>query len=125
MNSDLSDVLKYSDEVAAAIASGSPIVALESTIISHGLPRPTNLEVARPLLSSMASMHRAGVDNYFMYGPRIRKLTPKECLRLMGFSDKFKIVVSDTQAYKQAGNSMVVDVLMHLFDSIIKSMKWK
>jgi pseudouridine-5'-phosphate glycosidase len=47
MNSDLSDVLKYSDEVAAAIASGSPIVALESTIISHGLPRPTNLEVAR------------------------------------------------------------------------------
>ena len=51
MNSDLSnvlsDVFKYSDEVAAALASGSPIVALESTIISHGLPRPTNLEVAR------------------------------------------------------------------------------
>jgi pseudouridine-5'-phosphate glycosidase len=47
MNSDLSNVLKYSDEVAAAISSGTPIVALESTIISHGLPRPTNLEVAR------------------------------------------------------------------------------
>ena len=47
MNSDLSDVLKYSDEVAAALASGSAIVALESTIISHGLPRPQNLEVAR------------------------------------------------------------------------------
>jgi DNA (cytosine-5)-methyltransferase 1 len=84
----------------------------------------TNLEIARPLLSTMASMHRAGVDNYFMYGPRIRKLTPKECLRLMGFSDKYKIVVSDTQAYKQAGNSMVVDVLMHLFSNIINAMKW-
>jgi pseudouridine-5'-phosphate glycosidase len=47
MNSDLSNVLKYSDEVATALAAGSPIVALESTIISHGLPRPTNLEVAR------------------------------------------------------------------------------
>jgi pseudouridine-5'-phosphate glycosidase len=47
MNSDLSDVLKYSDEVAAALSSRSPIVALESTIISHGLPRPTNLDVAR------------------------------------------------------------------------------
>jgi pseudouridine-5'-phosphate glycosidase len=47
MNSDLSNVLKYSDEVAKALASGAPIVALESTIISHGLPRPTNLEVAR------------------------------------------------------------------------------
>lgn len=85
----------------------------------------TNLEIARPLLSSMASMHRAGVDNYFMFGPKIRKLTPRECLRLMGFSDKFKIVVSDTQAYKQAGNSMVVDVLMHIFKQIFISMKWK
>jgi DNA (cytosine-5)-methyltransferase 1 len=85
----------------------------------------TDLEIARPLLASMASMHRAGVDNYFTYGPRIRKLTPKECLRLMGFSDNYKIVVSDTQAYKQAGNSMVVDVLMHLFYSIIISNKWK
>lgn len=47
MNLDLSDVLKYSDEVAAAIASKSPIVALESTIFSHGLPRPLNLELAR------------------------------------------------------------------------------
>jgi len=36
-----------SPEVAAALAEGKPIVALESTIISHGLPRPQNLEVAR------------------------------------------------------------------------------
>lgn len=47
VNLDLSDVLKYSDEVAAAIASKSPIVALESTIFSHELPRPLNLELAR------------------------------------------------------------------------------
>ena len=51
MNLDLSDVLKYSDEVAAAIASNSPIVALESTIFSHGLPRPLNLELAREVQS--------------------------------------------------------------------------
>ena len=38
--------IKYSAEVAGAIAAGKPIVALESTIISHGLPRPSNLEVA-------------------------------------------------------------------------------
>jgi len=36
-----------SPEVAAALAAGKPVVALESTIISHGLPRPSNLEVAR------------------------------------------------------------------------------
>jgi pseudouridine-5'-phosphate glycosidase len=37
------------EEVAAALAAGGPVVALESTIISHGLPRPRNLEVAREL----------------------------------------------------------------------------
>lgn len=39
--------IKYSSEVAQAIKAGKPIVALESTIISHGLPRPSNIEVAR------------------------------------------------------------------------------
>lgn len=38
--------IKYSAEVSAAITAGKPIVALESTIISHGLPRPSNLDVA-------------------------------------------------------------------------------
>ena len=74
----------------------------------------TDLEVARPLLQSMHKMHRAGVDNYVTHQGRIRKLTPRECLRLMGFDDRFEIVVSDTQAYRQAGNSIVVDVLIAL-----------
>ena len=47
------------------------------------------------------------------YG-RYRKLTPRECLRLMGFDDSFKIVVSDTATYKQSGNSIIVNVLMAL-----------
>ena len=50
---------------------------------------------------------------------RIRKLTPKECFRLMGFDDeafhKAEAVNSNTQLYKQAGNSIVVDVLEELF----------
>lgn len=75
----------------------------------------TDLEIARPLLQSMHKMHRAGVDNYVTHNKgRIRKLTPKECLRLMGFGDGFKQVVSDTQMYRQAGNSIVVDVLIAL-----------
>lgn len=79
----------------------------------------TDLEVARPLLQSMHKMHRAGVDNYVTHNKgRIRKLTPKECLRLMGFRDDFKQVVSDTQIYRQAGNSIVVDVLI----AILKQM---
>ena len=75
----------------------------------------TDLEVARPLLQTMHKMHRAGVDNYVTHNKgRIRKLTPRECLRLMGFGDEFKQVVSDTQMYRQAGNSIVVDVLIAL-----------
>lgn len=45
---------------------------------------------------------------------RFRKMTPRECLRLMGFDDSFRIAVSDTAVYKQAGNSIVVNVLMAL-----------
>lgn len=74
----------------------------------------TDLPVARPLLQSMHKMHRAGVDNYVTHTGRIRKLTPRECLRLMGFRDDFRIVVSDTAMYQQAGNSIVVDVLIAL-----------
>ena len=77
-----------------------------------------DLEIARPLLATMTKMHRAGVDNYVTTQGRIRKLTPRECLRLMGFCDSFKIIVSDTQAYRQAGNSIVVDVLMNIVKQI-------
>lgn len=81
----------------------------------------TDLEIARPLLTTMHKMHRAGVDNYVHTNGRLRKLTPRECLRLMGFCDSFKIVVSDTAMYQQAGNSIVVDVLIHIMNSILDS----
>ena len=81
----------------------------------------TDLEVARPLLTTMHKMHRAGVDNYVTTEGRLRKLTPRECLRLMGFSDDWVIVVSDTAMYQQAGNSIVVDVLIHIINEILRS----
>jgi pseudouridine-5'-phosphate glycosidase len=49
MPSTTDSALRPSAEVAEALASGAPVVALESTIISHGLPQPRNLEVAREL----------------------------------------------------------------------------
>lgn len=52
---------------------------------------------------------------------RIRKLTPRECLRLQGFPESFKIVVSDTQAYKQAGNAMSVNIIKMIFWQIQKA----
>ena len=83
----------------------------------------TDLDIARPLLQSMHKMHRAGVDNYVTFRKDkgingIRKLTPRECFRLMGFRDDFKIVVSNTAAYMQAGNSIVVDVFMAILKQL-------
>ncbi|MBE3030125.1 DNA (cytosine-5-)-methyltransferase [Campylobacter sp. RM9344] len=65
-------------------------------------------------------------NNLLNNGAKIRKLTPRECLRLQGFrDDEFKIVVSDTQAYKQAGNAMSVNVLEMIFRQILKAQEKK
>jgi DNA (cytosine-5)-methyltransferase 1 len=47
-----------------------------------------------------------------------RCLTPRECLRLMGFSDDFQIAVNDQQMYRQVGNSIAVNVLMEIIKQI-------
>jgi DNA (cytosine-5)-methyltransferase 1 len=52
-----------------------------------------------------------------------RRLTPRECARLMGFDDSFKIPVSDTQAYKQFGNSVVVPVIHAIAETIVATLK--
>ena len=48
-----------------------------------------------------------------------RRLTPRECARLMGYPDSFQIPVSDTQAYKQFGNSVVVPVIEFLANALV------
>lgn len=55
-------------------------------------------------------------------GKNPRRLTPRECARLMGFPESFKIVVSDTQAYKQFGNSVAVPVVTELADSVVNAL---
>ena len=52
------------------------------------------------------------------YDYKIRRLTPRECFRLMDFPDTFTWKVSDSQAYKQAGNSIVVNVLYKILKQL-------
>lgn len=85
------------------------------TILSNGTggynaKSEIDLKIARPLCATMAKMHRACQDNYVTQGGRVRRLTPRECARLQGFDDSFKIPVSDSQAYKQFGNAVTVNV---------------
>lgn len=51
-----------------------------------------------------------------------RRLTPRECARLMGFPSDFKIPVSDTQAYRQFGNSVVVPVVQRLAEEVVAAL---
>jgi DNA (cytosine-5)-methyltransferase 1 len=55
-------------------------------------------------------------------GKNPRRLTPRECARLMGYPETHKIVVSDTQAYRQFGNSVVVTVVERVAKSVIKAL---
>jgi DNA (cytosine-5)-methyltransferase 1 len=55
-------------------------------------------------------------------GKNPRRLTPRECARLMGFPDSFVIPVSDTRAYKQFGNSVVVPVVFEVLKAVVAEM---
>lgn len=103
---------------------------LESTILGYGTKgyqvKPTiDLPISKTLCATMHKMHRASQDNYvtdetnynrFNDDNRIpiRKLTPNECRKLQGFPSDWKQVVSDSQAYKQFGNAVTVDVAYYL-----------
>ena len=84
----------------------------------------TDLPIARTLMKMMTQHHRAGVDNYVTVKKNplvLRQLSDREALRLMGFPDDFKIAVSSMQTLRQAGNSIVVDVLMGIIREIFKT----
>jgi DNA (cytosine-5)-methyltransferase 1 len=57
-------------------------------------------------------------DQFYTDGYKIRRLTPRECFRLMDFPDNFSWNVSDSQAYKQAGNSICVGVLAKIINNL-------
>ena len=108
---------------------------LEKYVLSPGTKNfmhydaKTDLPIARALVKNMGNTYRASVNNYVHTHTkkgkgRIRHLTMREVHRLMGYPDSYKIEVSKAQAYKQAGNSIVVDVMMNIERQIIKAMNW-
>lgn len=84
----------------------------------------------RPPMKGFSKTLRANANDMgIVDGIRIRKLTPKECFRLMGFSDEDfdaaqKAGISNSQLYKQAGNSIVVDVLYYIYRELYIAMPY-
>ena len=62
---------------------------------------------------------RAGASYNYLLVNGERRLTPREMLRLQGFPDSFKIVVSDTQTRKQAGNAIPVDMVAKVIEKFL------
>lgn len=98
------------------------------TILSNGTggykaKSEIDLKIARPLCATMAKMHRACQDNYVTQKGRVRRLTPRECARLQGFSEEFEIPVSDSQAYKQFGNAVTVNVARAVAQEVKKALQ--
>ena len=85
----------------------------------HDASRIVSADGLAPTVKENHGPVTATVHNF-----RIRKLTPKECFRLMGFDDsdfeKAEAVNSNTQLYKQAGNSIVVPVIEHIFEALLE-----
>ncbi len=84
----------------------------------------TDLPIARTLMKMMTQHHRAGVDNYITVQKNpliLRQLSDREALRLMGYPDSFQIAVSSMQTLRQAGNSIVVDVMMAIVKEILRT----
>jgi DNA (cytosine-5)-methyltransferase 1 len=85
-------------------------------------------------LADLDGVSRTLSARYFKDGSEIlipqprkspRRLTPRECARLMGFDDALPIVVSDTQAYRQFGNAVVPKVATAVAMEIIKVFRWQ
>ena len=66
----------------------------------------------------------AGKTGAYLINGRVRQLTPRECLRVLGFPDTyfFPPAITVHQAYKQCGNSVVVPVVSKVFEQIILSL---
>jgi pseudouridylate synthase len=92
-------------EVASALAAGGPVVALESTIISHGLPRPDNLEVARRVEDTVRAAGAVPATVAVLDGVVRVGLAPDELAAVATRDDVVKVSVRDLGTLVAAGRS--------------------
>lgn len=118
------DVMLYNQPKQFLINSTSEKIINLGNINPSGIGMNGNVFDVHGISPTLWSGHGEGIkiklkgigiqdDNY-----KIRRLTPRECFRLMDFPDTFTWPVSDSQAYKQAGNSIVVRVLEKIINNL-------
>ena len=106
----MSSLLDVSPEVSAALAAGAPVVALESTIISHGLPRPGNLGAARQFEAILAEAGVTAATIALIDGVAKVGLTPADLERIASDESVVKVSSRDigiAMARKVTGGTTV------------------
>lgn len=92
---------------------------IAGTLVCGGMGRERNLLIDKRLTDFTPVTHIKGEINR----EYIRKMTPRECARLQGFPDSFKLVVADVHLYRQFGNSVTVPVIRAIAKEIHKILK--
>ena len=124
MDSYNQTIHKYVSPTITTRVSASACNHIFEDVFILGYTRDANGKVVkRNKLNYSNTIHTAtggggNTDQFASVNNRIRRLTPRECFRLMDFPKDFKWSVSDTQAYKQAGNSIVVNVLAEIINKL-------
>jgi DNA (cytosine-5)-methyltransferase 1 len=102
-------------KVKSATKRGYEIATNEDSInFTHPDSETRRGRVGKGVAQSLDTACNQGV----LLEDKLRRLTPRECFRLMDFPDSFSWPVSDSQAYKQAGNSIVVNVLAQIIKNL-------
>lgn len=130
MNGNVFSLDGLSPTLTTNKGEGSKILVHHNEDRADGCYTNTSKSFTRAPLKELSRPLKAGSNDAGVWdGIRIRKLTPKECFRLMGFSDQnFDATknagISNSQLYKQAGNSIVVDVLYYIYVELYKAMPY-
>jgi len=105
--------------VITAVQKDNMVIQLNQSKESGGAqPYQQNRVFDKNGISPAILANLGGDRNHNINTHKIRRLAPRECFRLMDFPDSFTWPVSDSQAYKQAGNSIVVNVLAEIIKKI-------
>ena len=116
---DVPDKYTLSDKLWAYLQAYAAKHRAAGNGFGYGLARPDG--VARTL---SARYHKDGSEILIPQdGRNPRRLTPRECARLQGFPDSFVIPVSDTQAYRQFGNSVAVPLMSEVAKALVAELR--
>lgn len=119
LDTDVSDSYTLSDKLWLYLQNYAAKHRAAGNGFGYGIAEPDG--VARTL---SARYYKDGSEILISQeGKNPRRLTPRECARLQGFPESFKIPVSDTQAYKQFGNSVVVPLMANVATLIVEKLK--